>query len=369
MWLRDYPFITFERILSDVAVKHQILKRRSQSGKSVVITSAAAGEGKSTVAANLAASMAQVGNKVLLVDANLHHPMQHQIWNTHNDNGLSNVIAEQLDPRMIMEEVLPNLDLITSGTMIPSPATLLDSQRMRMLIDYWSESYDLVIFDTPSLDLTADAPIMGRIADGVLLVVKPGSVERSQASFSKDILDQSGLNMLGIVFNGVAPQFDSRSYSAPTIAEPSTIPLSKLPGTSDRGELWDTISTLARESKKDRLATNLDELQLRQAPLDKLEEMVFHLQQDLSDLTRLVREQEDELSVQRQKVKKLQRQTDVASEDELLHIESQLDHEQERKRMLDETLVGQRRNLEKRREILLQYQQVLESRKNTASIM
>lgn len=366
--VRDYPSLPLSESYRMLQSNIKFLNS-DQSVKSVVITSAAAGEGKSTVAANLAASMAQVGNKVLLVDANLHHPMQHQIWNTHNDNGLSNVIAEQLDPRMIMEEVLPNLDLITSGTMIPSPATLLDSQRMRMLIDYWSESYDLVIFDTPSLDLTADAPIMGRIADGVLLVVKPGSVERSQASFSKDILDQSGLNMLGIVFNGVAPQFDSRSYSAPTIAEPSTIPLSKLPGTSDRGELWDTISTLARESKKDRLATNLDELQLRQAPLDKLEEMVFHLQQDLSDLTRLVREQEDELSVQRQKVKKLQRQTDVASEDELLHIESQLDHEQERKRMLDETLVGQRRNLEKRREILLQYQQVLESRKNTASIM
>ena len=366
--VRDYPSLPLSESYRMLQSNIKFLNSDT-SVKSIVITSSAAGEGKSTVAANLAASMAQVGNKVLLVDANLHHPMQHYIWNTHNDNGLSNVIAEQLDPRMIMEEVLPNLHLITSGTMTPSPATLLDSQRMRMLIDYWSESYDFVIFDTPSLDLTADAPIMGRIADGVLLVVKPGSVERSQASFTKEILDQSGLNMLGLVFNGVAPQFDSRSYSTPVIPETRTASLNKLPGTSDRGELWDTISTLARESKKDRLSSNLGESELKQAPLDKLEEMVFHLQQDLSDLTRLVKEQEDELSVQRQKVKKLQRQTAVASEDELLEIETQLNQEQERKKMLDRTLVGQRRNLEKRREMLLQYQQVLESRKSTASII
>ena len=341
----------------------------NQSVRSIVITSSGGKEGKSTVAANLASSMAQVGNRVLLVDANLHEPMQHQIWNTHNENGLSNAIAEQLDPRLITEEVLPNLDLITAGTGTPSPATLLDSPRMRMLIEYWSKSYDFVIFDTPSLDRTADAPIMGRMADGVMLVVKPGTVDRAQASLTKDILDQSGLNMLGIVFNGVASQFDSRSSVAPTVQPGSFANLNELPGTTQGGELWDTISSLAKESKRDRLGTNLDESELRQAPLDKLEEMVFHLQQDLSDLSRLVKEQEDELLAQRQKVKMLDRQTNIASPDELLHIESQLNQEQERKRMLDETLVGQRRNLEKRRAMLFQYQRVLESRKNTASIV
>ncbi|MEL6501040.1 MAG: polysaccharide biosynthesis tyrosine autokinase, partial [Cyanobacteria bacterium J06623_1] len=365
--VRDYPALPLSESYRMLQSNIKFLNS-GQSVNSIVVTSSGAQEGKSTVSANLAASMAQVGNKVLLVDANLHHPMQHHIWNTHNDNGLSNVIAEQLDPRIIMEEVLPNLDLITSGTMIPASANLLDSQRMRMLMDYWSEIYDYVIFDTPSLDLTADAPIMGRIADGVLLVVKPGSVDRSQASFTKEILDQSGLNMLGIVFNGAASQFESRSYATSAAPEPRSVPpLSKLPGTSERGELWDTISTLAMESRKDRLASNLDESELNQAPLDKLEDMVFHLHQDLSDLTRLVKEQEDELATQRQKVKKLQRQANVAEEDELLQIESQLNQEQERKKMLDETLVGQRRNLEKRRAMLHQYQAVLDSRKNAIS--
>ncbi len=365
--VRDYPALPLSESYRMLQSNIKFLNY-NKTIKSIVITSSAPQEGKSAIAANLAAAMAQVGNKVLLVDANLHNPIQDRIWDTQNHSGLSNVIGEQLDPRMTIEEVMPNLDLLTSGTLAPSPATLLDSQRMRMLMDYWSERYDFVLFDTPSLDLTADAPIMGRMADGVLLVVRPGTVERSQATFTKEILEQSGLNMLGIVFNGVAPQFDQRSYYYHALeGQLNTVQQNKLPGITAKEELWETISSLANESKKDRLANDLNEEQLRVAPLEKLEAMVFNLQQDLLDLTRLVKEQEEELLMQRQKVKKLQRKANIANENELFYLENQLNQEQERKRMLDETLVGQRRNLEKRREMLYQYQQVLESRKNASS--
>ncbi|MGF1589060.1 MAG: GumC family protein [Pleurocapsa sp.] len=365
---RDFPSLPLSESYRMLQSNIKFLNS-DRSVKSIVITSSAPQEGKSTVAANLAVSMAQVGNKILLVDTNLRQPMQHRIWNTRNDHGLSNVIAQQLDPRITIQEVMPNLDLLTSGTITPSPAALLDSQRMRMLIDYWSERYDLVIFDTPSLDITADAPIMGRIADGVLLVVRPGFVDRSQAAFTKEILDQSGLNMLGIVFNGVAPQFDSRSsYYYHAVQGEASIPqLGTSPATSNEEELWQTISLLAMESRKDKLASNLNESELQSAPLDKLEAMVFHLQQDLFDLTRLLKEQEDELLLQRHKVKTLQRKTNITNENDRFEWENQLSQEQERKRMLDETLVGQRRNLEKRREMLHQYQEVLESRKNAGS--
>ncbi len=366
--VRDYPSLALSESYRMLQSNIKSLKT-DRKVKTIVITSSSVQEGKSTIAANLAAAMAQVGNRVLLVDANLHNPIQDRIWNTYSDNGLSNVITDHLDPKMTINEVMPNLDLLTSGSLNPSPATLLDSQRMRMLIDYWSESYDFVIFDTPSLDLTADAPIMGRMADGVLLVVRPGLVERSQAKFTKEILEQSGLNMLGIVFNGVEPQFDSRFYYYNAFEEPPAIlSHNKLSSISpiENEELWDTISSMAIESKKDRLGANLDADQLLLAPLDKLESMVFHLQQDLADLSRVVKEQEEELLLQRQKVKKLQRQANVSHENELFYSENQLNQEQERKRMLDETLVGQRRNLEKRREMLFQYQQVLESRKNAS---
>ncbi|MEM8718516.1 MAG: polysaccharide biosynthesis tyrosine autokinase [Cyanobacteria bacterium P01_G01_bin.39] len=364
---RDYPSLplseSYRMLQSNIKFANSV-----QSVTSIVVTSSAIKEGKSTVAANLAASMAQAGDRVLLVDANLHSPIQHRIWNVGNDNGLNNVIAEQLAPKMTVQQVFPNLDLLSGGTLISSPATLLDSQRMRMLVDYWAESYNFVIFDTPSLELTADAPIMGRMADGVLLVVKPGGLERSQASYAKEILDQSGLNILGLVFNSVASQFDSWSSGYPAFVESTIAPLNKLPGTSQPEELWNTISTLAKESKENRLASNLDDLELRNAPLNKLESMVFHLQHDLSDLSRLVKEQEDELLLQRQKVKNLQRKASIADGNELLSMENQIKQEQERKKMLDETLVGQRRNLSKRRDMLHQYQRVLEERKTAPRI-
>ena len=365
--VRDYPYLALSESYRMLQSNIKSLKT-DRKVKTIVITSSGVQEGKSTVAANLATAMAQVGNRVLLVDANLHDPIQDRIWNTYNNNGLSNVIADRLNPRMAINEVMPNLDLLTSGNLNPSPATLLDSQRMRMLIDYWSESYDFVIFDTPSLDLTADAPIMGRMADGVLLVVRLGLVERSQAKFTKEILKQSGLNMLGIVFNGVEPQFDSRSYYYNAFEESPVMSHHKLPRISpvENEELWDTISSMAIESKKDRLDANLDEDQLQLTPLDKLGSMVFHLQQDLADLSRVVKEQEEELLLQRQKVRKLQRRVNVSHKNELFCLENQLNQEQERKRMLDETLVGQRRNLQKRREMLFQYQHVLESRKNAS---
>lgn len=370
--VRDYPSLPLLPLTESYRMLQSNISflNSNKTVKSIVVTSSAPQEGKSTIAANLAASMARVGDRVLLVDTNLHNPIQHRIWDTYNDNGLSNAIAEQLDHKMVVEEVMPNLDLLSSGTTGLSPATLLDSQRMKMLMDYWSEHYNYIIFDTPSLDLTADAPIIGHMADGVLLVVRPGFADRSQAAFTKEILTQSGVNVLGMVFNGVAPQFDSRSYYYHAIEEQKSVHQpKKLLGTSDKEELWETISSLAKESKKDRLASNLDEAQLQLAPLNKLEAMVFHLHHDLADLTRLVKEQEEELLMQRQKVKKLQRRANIANENELLYIENQLSQEQERKRMLDETLVGQRRNLEKRREMLDQYQRVLESRKNTGSLI
>ena len=366
--VRDYPSLPLSESYRMLQSNIKFLNSTSPT-ESIVITSSTAQEGKSTVAANLAASMAKVGNKVLLVDTNLHHPVQHRIWNVDNQSGLSSVIADQSDPRTSVAEVMPNLDLLTSGAMTPSPAALLDSQRMRMLMDYWTEQYDFVIFDTPSLDFTADALIMGRVADGVLLVVRPGSEERSQATFTKEILEQSGLNMLGIVFNDVATQFDSRPHYHSAINEERIMPqLVRLSETSKKEELWDTISTLARESKKDRLANNLDESELQLAPIDKLETMVDHLQQDLRDLGRVLKEQEDELSAQHQKVERLKQQANLANENELFYLENLLNQEQERKKMLDETLIGQRRNLTKRREMLYQYQQILEARKNSSSI-
>ena len=103
--------------------------------------------------------------------------------------------------------------------------------------------------------------------------------------------------------------------------------------------------------------------QLQLAPIEKLESMVHYLQQDLLDLERLVKEQEDELSMQRLKVTRIQSKAKQVNRNELFSLENQLNQEQERKKMLDETLIGQRRNLAKRREMLYQYQQGIRCQK------
>jgi len=180
--------------------------------KVIVVTSSVAKEGKSTVCANLAVSMAQMEHKVLLVDADLHFPVQHQIWELHNDIGLSNTIVGQAKLKTAIKRVMPNLDVLTSGVMPPSPAALLDSKRMAALIETLAANYDLIIIDTPALNIAADAASIGQIADGVLLVVRPGVVDSVSAIFAKELLEKSGQNVLGQVVNGVIPNNEPYSY-------------------------------------------------------------------------------------------------------------------------------------------------------------
>ncbi|MFB2933848.1 GumC family protein [Aerosakkonemataceae cyanobacterium BLCC-F154] len=184
--------------------------------KSIVVSSSIPQEGKSTVSANLAVAVAQVGRRVLLVDADMHHPVQHRIWDLTNQVGLSNAIVGQAELRMAIREVMPNLDLLTCGVIPPNPMALLDSQRISSLIDEFTSLYDLVIIDVPSLNVAADALILGKKADGLLFVVRPGVVDFASAAFAKELLEKSSQNVLGLVVNGVIPNHEphSRYYFA-----------------------------------------------------------------------------------------------------------------------------------------------------------
>jgi polysaccharide biosynthesis transport protein len=180
--------------------------------KVLVVTSSIPREGKSTVAANLALAMAQMERNVLLIDADLHHPVQHKIWDLHNDRGLSNVIIGQAESRTAIKKVMDNLYVLPSGVVPPSPASLLDSKRMASLVDKFGVTYDSVIIDAPSLTVAADAAILGQMSDGVLLVVRPGVVDSVNANLAKELLEKSGQKILGQVVNGVAPKNERYSY-------------------------------------------------------------------------------------------------------------------------------------------------------------
>ncbi len=178
----------------------------------IVVTSSVPKEGKSTVSANLAAAMAQLGRRVLLVDADMRHPMQHHIWELTNAAGLSDVIVGQAEFEQSVTEVMAKLDVLTAGVIPPNPMALLDSKRMASLIDYFSEHYDFVIIDAPPLLLAADALTLGRMTDGVLLVTRPGVVDSTSAAAAKESLDRCGQNVLGLVVNGVIVENESDSY-------------------------------------------------------------------------------------------------------------------------------------------------------------
>ena len=178
----------------------------------ITITSGVPKEGKSTVSANLALAIAQLGLRVLLVDADMRHPSQHECWRLTNSVGLSNVIVEQIELKTAIVEAMPNLYVLTSGVVPPNPLALLNSQRMASLIEDFSQSYDFVIIDTPPLSVAADARILSVKTDGILMVVQPKLVDSTSAIAARELLEQSGQNVLGMVINGVIPENEPDSY-------------------------------------------------------------------------------------------------------------------------------------------------------------
>jgi polysaccharide biosynthesis transport protein len=170
--------------------------------RTIVVASAVPQEGKSTVCANLAVALSHVGCRVLLVDANLQHSTQHQLWHLTHDVGLSHVLAKGLAPELAIDSVRPNLDVLFAGNWSDPSVDWLDSQEMMLLLHECSSKYDLTIVDTGATTVVADALILSAIVDGVLVVVRPGVGDRDSAEQLKEQLSQSARRILGLVVNG-----------------------------------------------------------------------------------------------------------------------------------------------------------------------
>jgi polysaccharide biosynthesis transport protein len=173
-----------------------------QPVRQIAITSSIPREGKSTTLANLALTLAELGQRVLLIDADLRLPSQHEIWGVSNRCGLSNVIAVGLHPQQVIRPVAQNLDLLTAGVSMSNPLVLLDSRRMATLLEHFGNTYDYILIDTPPVTVAADALVIGKMVDGLLMVVRPGLVETSMVQTAHDLLHHSGQTVLGNVING-----------------------------------------------------------------------------------------------------------------------------------------------------------------------
>ncbi|MCB9418824.1 MAG: CpsD/CapB family tyrosine-protein kinase [Ardenticatenaceae bacterium] len=165
--------------------------------RTLVVTSPAKAEGKSTTVANLAVTMAQSGRKTILVDCDLRRPSLHTLFDLRNEPGLTNVILADEAALPLQETGVENLWLLASGPKPPNPADLLGSKKIDQLLQKLNDMADIVLFDAPPVIAVTDAAVLGAKADGVLLVINAGQTRRDHAERAKELLEKAKVRIIG----------------------------------------------------------------------------------------------------------------------------------------------------------------------------
>ena len=182
--------------------------------KTVLVTSPAAGEGKSTLSSNLAIAMAQAGQKVLLLDADFRKPSQHRIFNIDDDEiGLSDVLAGGNSfNQAIRPSGIESLDVLPCGSIPPNPSEMLNSRAFEASLDQLSQQYDRIVLDAPPVIPVTDARILGAICDSTLLVLNAEKSSRNTSQHAVEALMGVGGRILGVVVNDVAARKGHYGY-------------------------------------------------------------------------------------------------------------------------------------------------------------
>ncbi|HIK13128.1 MAG TPA: polysaccharide biosynthesis tyrosine autokinase [Oscillatoriaceae cyanobacterium M33_DOE_052] len=224
--------------------------------RSLAIVSATASEGKSTVAVNLAHAAAQMGQRVLLVDADLRRPLVHDRLGILNEKGLADVLAEGLAWRRAFQAspIDKNLFILTAGGETPDPIRLVSSLRMESLMQEWTREYDLVIYDTPPLLNVVDGRLLAALTDGVLFVTRIGRTDRESILQGLEDLQGSRVPILGTVANGVSNRRlgwynDDRRYSRQSHSPIAGWRNSNNPGISSNDVNGNSLAPAASEAQ------------------------------------------------------------------------------------------------------------------------
>src|SRR5215210_1420921 len=168
----------------------------------LLTTSTAPDEGKSTTLANLAVIIAQSEQRVILVDCDLRRPTLHTLFNLSNEVGLTSMILAQEDASPPLQDTgVPGLSLLASGPLPPRPADILGSRRMEAVITRLRAEADVVLFDTPPVVAVTDAAVLATRMDGVLLVFQAGKTSRERGRQARQILEKVKANIIGVVLN------------------------------------------------------------------------------------------------------------------------------------------------------------------------
>ncbi len=197
--LHDHAFEHYRKLRANVrfsSVKKPI--------RCMMVTSSSPGEGKSSTIANLAVALAQMDQKILLVDTDLRRPNIWRLFEVETSPGVTDVLTGQRAlSEVIKSSGIPNLDLLTSGPIPPNPAELFESEQMDALVETLREhsGYDMVLFDSAPTLLTTDTPVLAAKMDGVLVVLEAGRTTEEQGLMTKEMLTNSGARVLGAVLN------------------------------------------------------------------------------------------------------------------------------------------------------------------------
>jgi capsular exopolysaccharide synthesis family protein len=193
----------------------------SQDGETpqvILFTSPCAGDGKTTVACNLSIAMAEIGRKVLLIEGDLRRPRLHKVFGVANNSGLS--LSDLLWAELPLETVpiadlvrqtdVSGLSLLPAGSCGANPANLFYSPRMKRLLNRFRKEFDMILIDAPPMIHLADARVLGKFADGVILVVRSGQTTAESALFARQRFEEDGTRVLGTVLNSWNPRSSTR---------------------------------------------------------------------------------------------------------------------------------------------------------------
>jgi capsular exopolysaccharide synthesis family protein len=180
--------------------------------RTLLVTSPDALEGKSITVANLAVAMVQTGLRVVAVDADLRRPRLHQLFGLELGEGLIGALLEERTDGRLQPALMEGLKVLPAGKMLPNPAKWLGSRRMRKVLAELAEQVEVVLIDSPPVLSVADAAVLARAVDGVLLVLEAGHTRREAARRAVESLRQVGANLMGVVLNAVPTHNGSNYY-------------------------------------------------------------------------------------------------------------------------------------------------------------
>ncbi len=209
----DSHLVTLSFPFSSIAESYRQMRTNLQFAKigrpirSVLVTSASPGEGKSTTASNLGIAFAQTGKRVLLVDADLRRPTLGNMFRITGGAGLSELLSGKERVRNVIRETkVENLHFVSSGEIPPNPAEVLGSDAMRDFIDTMTKEYDLVLFDSSPVLAVTDPAVISTMVDGTILVAAAGKVRLQDLQQASEVLEGVGGKVAGVVLNGFDAQ-------------------------------------------------------------------------------------------------------------------------------------------------------------------